>query len=148
LSDITHYGVNFVFAVDRRIKEKNVVAALMEEKGRFLLCQRKEGDSFGGLWEFPGGTVEEGESLSQAIEREIKEEINVDVAASDVLQEFTDENEHLRIKVFLIRCSIRSYNFKTNDCENFGFFSLKEIERLELAPVDKKIFCYLREMQG
>jgi 8-oxo-dGTP diphosphatase len=55
-----------------------VVAALIEADGMLLVCQRRRGDRFELLWEFPGGKVEPGEGLSQALARELSEELGVD----------------------------------------------------------------------
>jgi 8-oxo-dGTP diphosphatase len=54
-----------------------VVAALIEENGRMLICQRSRAGSFPLSWEFPGGKVEPGESLPQALARELQEELGV-----------------------------------------------------------------------
>jgi 8-oxo-dGTP diphosphatase len=54
-----------------------VVAALIEADGKVLVCQRRRTDSFGLLWEFPGGKVEAGESPSEALARELREELGV-----------------------------------------------------------------------
>jgi mutator protein MutT len=54
-----------------------VVAALIEQNGRMLICQRSRSGSFPLSWEFPGGKVEPGESLSQALARELQEELGV-----------------------------------------------------------------------
>jgi mutator protein MutT len=55
---------------------KTVVAALIEKDDKYLIAQRKAGSALGGLWEFPGGKVEAGESDAAALEREILEEFN------------------------------------------------------------------------
>jgi 8-oxo-dGTP diphosphatase len=52
-----------------------VVAALIESEGKLLVCQRRRDDSFGLMWEFPGGKTKPGESLTQALERELLEEL-------------------------------------------------------------------------
>jgi 8-oxo-dGTP diphosphatase len=52
-----------------------VVAALIESGGKLLVCQRRRSDSFGLMWEFPGGKMKPGESLTQALERELEEEL-------------------------------------------------------------------------
>jgi mutator protein MutT len=57
---------------------RTVVAALIEQDGRILICQRRAGDRFAHLWEFPGGKVESGETLSGALRRELLEELGVE----------------------------------------------------------------------
>jgi 8-oxo-dGTP diphosphatase len=54
-----------------------VVAALIESKGKLLVCQRRRGSRFELMWEFPGGKVEPGESLENALARELHEELGV-----------------------------------------------------------------------
>ena len=54
-----------------------VVAALIESEGKLLVCQRRRGGAIELLWEFPGGKVQRGESLEQALARELREELNV-----------------------------------------------------------------------
>jgi 8-oxo-dGTP diphosphatase len=124
-------------------KKINVVAALIRRDDKYLLCERREGDRFAFSWEFPGGSVEEGESLFQAIEREIKEELDLDIHSDSIIRVFYDEDERLKIKVHLCACSIIGGIPKAKECNNFGFFTLTEIRKLNLAPVDKKIFNYL-----
>ncbi|MBD3264822.1 MAG: NUDIX domain-containing protein [Candidatus Omnitrophica bacterium] len=120
-----------------------VVAALIEAEGRFLLCQRKDGDEQAGLWEFPGGTVEGNETLFSAIEREIKEETALSVKAWQVVERFIDESPDYVIEVFLCRCDILGGKIWARDCKDFGFFTLKEAEKLDLVSVDLKILKYL-----
>lgn len=62
-----------------------VVAAVIERQGRYLLCQRPQGKHHGGLWEFPGGKVRSGEALAEALARELQEELSLRVTCSPVL---------------------------------------------------------------
>jgi 8-oxo-dGTP diphosphatase len=62
-----------------------VVAALIERRGRVLLSQRREDQSFPLMWEFPGGKVEPGESPSAALEREIREELGCTIRVEDIV---------------------------------------------------------------
>ncbi len=126
-------------------QELEVVAAFIDKNDKILLCQRHDNDKFGGLWEFPGGTIEKNETPEAAIEREIEEETGLLVLAKDLISTFSDENETLKIKVRLFRCLIRGGTPSRKDCQDFGFFSLGEVEKLALAPVDKKICRYLKQ---
>lgn len=60
------------------MKKVNVVAAIIKKDDLYLIAQRLKGD-FAGLWEFPGGKIEEGELPVQALKREIREELNIEI---------------------------------------------------------------------
>ncbi|HHE48144.1 MAG TPA: NUDIX domain-containing protein, partial [Candidatus Acetothermia bacterium] len=60
-----------------------VAAALIEREGKVLLAQRHQGDEQGGLWEFPGGKVEFGETPAQALARELSEELGIQVEVGE-----------------------------------------------------------------
>ncbi len=127
-------------------KELDVVAALIIKDDKFLICQREENDSYGLLWEFPGGCVELNETFQKAIEREIKEELDLEIKAEALIKTFVDENENLKIKIFLWSCKINKGILKAKQCNDFGFFNLKDIHTLNLAPADRKIYNYLKNI--
>lgn len=83
-----------------------VAAALVDAEGRVLIAQRPEGKMLGGLWEFPGGKVEPGESPETALIRELKEELDIDVT-QDAITPFAFvshayETFHLLMPLFLV----------------------------------------------
>jgi len=129
-------------------KNINVVAALISENNKFLLCQRKKEDSYGALWEFPGGCVEDNESPQAAIIREIKEELDVRVGVNKVIGKFFDEDQWLKINIILFECFISSGVLRAKDCQQFDFFNLDQIPALDLAPADKKMFASIKAIYG
>ena len=84
-----------------------VVAALIESDGRVLVCQRRRGDRFAFLWEFPGGKVEKGERPEDTIIRELREELGIVVRetclAPFVFASHSYEAFHLLMPLFLCR---------------------------------------------
>jgi 8-oxo-dGTP diphosphatase len=82
-------------------------AALVRGDGRLLLAQRPEGKTMAGLWEFPGGKVEAGESPQAALTRELREELSIGVAEDDMeafaFASHAYERFHLLMPVFLVR---------------------------------------------
>lgn len=84
-----------------------VAAALFDADGRVLLAQRPEGKAMAGLWEFPGGKIESGETPEQALTRELAEELSITVSESDLVPftfaSHTYEKFHLFMPLFSIR---------------------------------------------
>jgi 8-oxo-dGTP diphosphatase len=82
-------------------------AALVDSDGRVLIAQRPEGKQLAGLWEFPGGKVEPGETPETALIRELREELGIEVTqaclAPFVFASHTYEDFHLLMPLFLIR---------------------------------------------
>ncbi|MBU4305583.1 MAG: (deoxy)nucleoside triphosphate pyrophosphohydrolase [Candidatus Omnitrophica bacterium] len=122
-----------------------VVAALVENKGCFLVAQRLAGDAYGLLWEFPGGKVETGETPEQALQREMREELGVEVEVGAKVAGYDDESEDLRIHVDLYQCDIFAGVPLPVECNDVRWVSLEQMQALPLAPADKKVFCFLRE---
>ncbi|HEY6616191.1 MAG TPA: 8-oxo-dGTP diphosphatase MutT [Vicinamibacterales bacterium] len=84
-----------------------VVAAVIERDGSFLVTRRLEGTHLAGLWEFPGGKIASGETHVQALEREIREELDADVDVSELLLESQFDYTERRISLHFYRCSLR-----------------------------------------
>jgi 8-oxo-dGTP diphosphatase len=84
-----------------------VAAALMDPHGRVLLAQRPEGKSLAGLWEFPGGKLEAGESPEGALRRELREELDIGVEPQDLwplaFASHAYETFHLMMPLYLVR---------------------------------------------
>ena len=84
-----------------------VVAAgiLIDSEGRYLLGQRPEGKPYAGYWEVPGGKVEKGETVFQALQRELKEELGIDIGSSEELTVLEHDYPHayVRLHVSIIR---------------------------------------------
>jgi len=129
--------------MDQSKKHLTVVAALIEISDKIVISQRYDHDAFGSLWEFPGGTVEEGETLTQALQREIDEELGVNISVGELVSVFEDENETLKITVHLFRCSIIKGRLSPLDCQEIRLYPLACLRELNLAPVDKKILNFL-----
>ncbi len=123
---------------------KEVGAALMERKGRFLVAQRRFDDRFGGLWEFPGGTREPGESLETCVRREIQEELGIEVEVGKELSTFEDEIPTLKICVHLFNCNIVKGTPQPIECQALRWVALEGLSLLPLAQVDQKILNWLR----
>jgi len=84
-----------------------VVAAVIEESGTFLLTRRQKGAHLAGLWEFPGGKVDEGETHEGALQREIREELDVEISVGDLVLHVTHEYEDRTVALYFHACALR-----------------------------------------
>ena len=83
-----------------------VSAAVIEQDDAFLLTRRAEAAHLGGLWEFPGGKVEHGESLEDALVREIREELGCDIGLGPVLLTTRQAYEDLHVELHFFQVTL------------------------------------------
>jgi 8-oxo-dGTP diphosphatase len=84
-----------------------VVAAVIEEDGAFLVTRRQKGVHLEGLWEFPGGKIDEGETHAAALTREIREELDADVVVGDLVFHVTHAYDDRTVALYFYRCGLR-----------------------------------------
>lgn len=113
---------------------KTVVAALIEKDGQYLISKRNEDLELGGLWEFPGGKVELGESDAEALEREIVEEFNTYVTVGKLLAT-AHINDKLTLKLYACKHNLGSYKLH-NHSEIKWVKDLKSLLAFDLPPAD------------
>jgi mutator protein MutT len=81
-----------------------VVAAVLEQEGRFLVTRRQDGVHLAGLWEFPGGKIDPGETHVAALRRELLEELDTDVHVGDLVLETTHDYGSVVVQLFFYAC--------------------------------------------
>lgn len=115
----------------------NVVAAVIkDDNGKILITQRNLKKSQGGLWEFPGGKIEPNETKEQAIIREIKEELTIDINVKDYIDEKIFNYPERDINLIALECSIINGNIELLEHEDYRWVSSSELENFEFAPAD------------
>lgn len=114
----------------------DVLAAVITRSDRYLVCQRPLTKRHGGLWEFPGGKIESGESLLDAADRELTEELNV-AAVSVGEPIFTAHDDGSPFVVSFVPTQIAGDPVCLEHTA-LRWASLEEIEQLELAPSDRR----------
>lgn len=121
-----------------------VVAALIWEGDRFLIGQRPEHKARGLLWEFVGGKTGPGESKEQALIRECREELDVEIQVGDVFLEVTHEYTDLTVHLTLFHASIVRGIPQKLEHQDLRWITPQEIENYAFCPADQVILDKLR----
>lgn len=115
----------------------DVVAAIIRDKGnKILIAQRNFKKSQGGLWEFPGGKIELNESKEEAIIREIKEELNMDIKCNEYFDEKIYEYPDKKIRLIASNCSMTGNTYEVLEHEQISWITKEEFKNYEFAPAD------------
>ena len=113
-----------------------MAAGLVFTQGRLLITQRHEADHLGGLWEFPGGKLEPGETHEQCLRRELREEIGIDAAVGELVESISHEYPERKVRIKFFLCQIISGNPKPLDCQDLACVEAAELENYEFPPAD------------
>ena len=123
-----------------------VVAALIWDKGRFLACQRPEKKARGGLWEFVGGKVEPGESKSQALVRECREELDITVSVGEPFLELIHRYPDLTIRLTVFHASVAEGTPRLLEHQAMRWVTPEEAEEMPFCPADQEIIERLKQI--
>ena len=125
-----------------------VVAALIKKNNKYLIAKRSTGsEEVLGKWEFPGGKVEKNESEEDAIEREIKEEFEMNIKAIRFLTNNICEYPSKTIDLRLYECKYISGDFYLHDHSEYVFVNKNNIIDYDLAPADIPLAEFVKEMK-
>lgn len=125
-----------------------VVAALIWDGDRFLICQRPAHKARGLLWEFVGGKVEPGESKAQALIRECREELAVTVEPGAVFMDVTHVYPDLTVHLTLFNAVITEGIPQLLEHNDIRWISAPEIDTFEFCPADEEILAQLKQRCG
>lgn len=123
-----------------------VVAALIWDGDRFMICQRPAHKARGLLWEFVGGKVEPGETKAQALIRECREELAVELSVGDVFMEVVHAYPDITVRLTLFNATIASGGPRKLEHEDIRWIAPAEIPRYDFCPADEEILERLKEM--
>ena len=123
-----------------------VVAALIWEKDRFMICQRPAYKARGLLWEFVGGKVEPGETKEQALIRECREELAVTVSVGEVFMEVTHTYPDLTVHLTLFHASLAEGTPQKLEHNDIRWITTEEIPQYPFCPADEEILAALQQI--
>ena len=128
---------------NRKVTE--VVAALIWQDDKFMICQRPAHKARGLLWEFVGGKVDPGESKQQALIRECREELAVEVSVGDVFMEVLHEYPDLLVRLTLFHSAIVAGTPQMLEHNDIQWITVEQIPKFDFCPADVDILKKLME---
>lgn len=127
------------------MKKIEIVAAILHRDGAYFATQRGYGE-FEGMWEFPGGKIDPGESCEVALKREIQEELGIDIAIENLLctTEYDYPSFHLTMHCYL--CSIASGEIELREHKSALWLTSDMLKDVAWLPADKEVIDKLKSL--
>ncbi len=125
-----------------------VVAALIWNNNRFMICQRPSHKTRGLLWEFVGGKTEPDETKEQALIRECKEELDVTVTVKDIFTEVVHAYPDITVHLTLFNAHISEGAPKMLEHNDIKWITPEEIPQYDFCPADEEILLKIKEAFG
>jgi mutator protein MutT len=123
-----------------------VSAALIFRGGKLLVTQRHAGAHLGGLWEFPGGKREAGETFEQCLIREIREELGVEIFVGELFEEIRHDYPEKSVHLKFFICKIISGEPQPLDCAAVKWVEASELADHEFPAADAQLLARLRDL--
>ena len=130
----------------KRKSMTEVVAALIWDNDKFMICQRPAHKARGLLWEFVGGKVEPGETKEQALIRECQEEHAVTLSVGDVFMDVVHEYPDLTVHLTLFNATIAEGEPQKLEHNDIKWITPSEIPNYEFCPADEEILAKICEV--
>jgi len=140
-------GLQNVLPVKRAKQElphKIIAAGVICKRGKILIQQRLNQGLLGGLWEFPGGKVEAGESLAECVARECREELDLEVRVGEKIIAVDHAFSHFSITLHAFYCAYVSGRVKLASAQKFKWVAPRELEQYAFPAANKKIIAALQ----
>ena len=118
----------------------NIAVGIVWNMGQLLISKRRENGLLGGLWEFPGGKIEEGESAKNCIIREIKEELGIHVKPTSFLKQIKHAYTHFSITMDAYNCDFLHGYPQPLGCDDWRWIKPQEIKTLPFPKANHKLF--------
>jgi len=121
-----------------------VAAALLFRGGRLLLTRRRQKDHLGGLWEFPGGKREPGETFAECLRRELREELGIEADVLGLVESITHDYPDRRVHLEFFRAELRRGEPRPLGCQSVAWVNLEELASYEFPAADARLLRKLR----
>ena len=126
-----------VSTIEKSFNIIRVTAAILEKNSKILIAKRKTGDElFAGLWEFPGGKVEKGETPKECMARELREELDIDVEVGELITSNKHKYPHGIFELLAYRVKHISGEMVLNAHDEIKWVTADEMSNFEFPPAD------------
>ena len=122
--------------------------AIIRRDGQFLISQRKDEDSFGSFWEFPGGKKNHWETFEECVAREVREEVGIEIAVHEKFMEMKCKYHEKIIWLNFYLCDVISGEPKPVDCQKVEWAKLENLESYKFPPANEQVISKLNHMFG
>ncbi len=124
-----------------------VAAIIINDKNQYLITQRLPNARYGGYWEFPGGTVENGELSTDALKRELKEELNIEVEVKDLFRHESFKGSTKIIDIQFINCILVPENqiIEKIEVADYRWVSAEDLVQYKFPEADEALIHFLTE---
>jgi A/G-specific adenine glycosylase len=129
----------------KRMPHYDVTSAVIQKRNRVLIAQRPVGGMLGGLWEFPGGKRERGETLEECLRREIQEELGIEIEVGELVTQVRHTYTHFCITLHALECCLVRGRPRAIQVADWRWARLDELEDLAFAVTDRKIIQVLKK---
>ena len=126
-------------------KVVEVSAALVFRGGKLLITQRLAGTHLGGLWEFPGGKREAGETFEQCLIREIREELGVEISVGELFEEVHHDYPEKSVHLKFFRCKLVAGELQPLGCAAWRWVDKSELTGFDFPAADAQLLAKLKE---
>lgn len=121
------------------------VAVIKNQQGKILIDRRKQSGEMGGLWEFPGGKIEPGETVEECIQREVKEELDIKIAVGDRLTTITHSYKTFNVTLYVHDCQYLSGQAKSLECEEIQWVKPAQMNQYQFPSANIQIINLLQQ---
>jgi len=136
ISNVRFVPIGYIMTMMRRIK---VTAAILAREGKILIAQRKPGEYLAARWEFPGGKLEAGESATDCLVRELREELGIEAEIGELVSVAKHDYPHILIELMVYKARHLSGRARAIDHAAIKWLEPGELAGYEFLEADKPI---------
>ena len=121
-----------------------VTAGLVFHRGKLLITRRPAGTHLAGMWEFPGGKQDPGETLEECLARELREELGIEVEVHELLEECVHRYPEKTVKLHFFRCTLKQGEPRAIECAELAWVTADELDQYAFPPPDHTLLESLK----